>query len=223
MIEKAVRRIAGALRLGSARRRTPDAGQLNFYPEAWPLLADVCPCDSDLVAYLLENNTGGANIFHFGTGEHHLLGRENLKLPVPNEILAITASPEEHDRYVDFIIENPHAARYYKVLFADIYTLTPRLLPSFDIVTLFHICEFYNESNAKYASLDDTSLLDLFIRKVNPGGKVVFYSGSLGFDRAAAVIESSVAAGQLRQAEEFKSLHIYSVIKRPVSRRAAPD
>lgn len=209
MLEGAVRRMAGSFFRGKPRQRAPAVGGLNFYGEAWPLLVDVCPCDADFVAYLFGRNTGGVSIFHFGTGEHHLLGRENLKLSLPNEILAITASPEEHGRYVDFIIENPHAARYYKVLFGDIYTLTPRLLPDFDIVTLFHLCEFYSESNAQYAPLDDAALLDLFITKLNPGGKLFFYSGSLGFHQASAVIDSFAATGRLEKEEEFRSLHIY--------------
>src|SRR5262249_483779 len=130
-------------------------------------------------------------IFHFGTGEHHFLGKINHECGNPNEIIGITACKEEHDAYVDFIVNNPAAANYYKVLYADIYTLSPRVLPMFDIVTLFHLCEYYDEQKSAYARLDDIGLLEMFISKLNPGGRLLFFKGSDGFlkrDRKAARI-----------------------------------
>ena len=161
--------------------------RLNYYDNSWQLV-DYCPCDPNFVQFLASKKTEGKLIFHFGTGEHHLVGKDNYERGNPNEILAITASRREHDAYIDFIVNNPRAANYYKVLYADIYTLSPRMLPNFDIVTLFHLCEYYDEVesgsprlNSEYARLDDESLLGMFLTKLNPGGQIAFYAKSGGF------------------------------------------
>ena len=119
--------------------------KLNFYDNSWPLTLTNSPCDLHFVRWLEDKKIEGKLVFHFGTGEHHLIGKNNYERGGPNEIVAITASRGEHDAYVDFIIDNPAAANYYKVFFGDIYTLSPRMLPKFDVVTLFHLCEYYDE------------------------------------------------------------------------------
>src|SRR6267142_2851575 len=102
--------------------------RLNFFDSSWPLRADICPCDVDFLEYLKLRQIKDKIIFHFGSGAHHILGREN-HLDQPNEILAITASQGEYEDYISLIINNPMIACNYKVLFADIYTLSYRLLP----------------------------------------------------------------------------------------------
>jgi hypothetical protein len=73
-----------------------------------------CPCDFHFPEYLTKRGVGSKSIFHFGSGEHHLLGRANVVGPKRNEILAITASKSEHAAYVELIIRNPEIAKYYK-------------------------------------------------------------------------------------------------------------
>ena len=167
--------------------------RLNYYDYSWPLV-DYSP-DRDFVAYLTSRSIKGKLIFHFGTGEHHLVGKHNHERGNPNEIFAITASREEYRAYVDFVINNPVAANSYKALFGDIYTLSPRMLPDFDIVTLFHLGECYDQQiddaddqtdpqgvrlNSAYSRLDDATLLDLFLHKLSPGGKILFFKRSGG-------------------------------------------
>jgi hypothetical protein len=149
--------------------------QLNYWKASWPLRVGICPCDVHFAEYLQANEVKDKIIFHFGTGEHHLLGKTNFEAGGPNEILAITASQKEYDRYVELIINNPLAAKTYKVIFGDIYTLTPHIIPNFDLVTLFHLCEFYDEEMSAYAQLNDTSLLALFLSKLNSGGQIFIY------------------------------------------------
>ena len=217
--------------------------KLNHYDYAWPLV-DYSP-DPDFAGYLASRNVKGKLIFHFGTGEHHLVGKDNHERGNPNEILAITASREEHDAYIDFIINNPVAANYYKVMFGDIYTLSPVVLPTFDIVTLFHLCEYYDvqcdyaddkpdaqrvHPNSAYSRLDDVTLLDLFLHKLSPGGKILFFKGSGGFvskrepgalvtfttsggfvegdRRAARIVNDFVSEGQMVIEGEYESLLI---------------
>jgi len=183
--------------------------QLNYWKASWPLMGDICPCDIHFAQYLRANRIQGKVIFHFGTGEHHILGKMNLESGAPNEILAITASRQEYDKYIEFIINSPVAAKTYKVIFGDVYTLTPRIIPNFDLVTLFHLCEYYDEGSSAYAELDDSSLLDLFLSKLNPGGRVFFYKGSSHFARCRAIIESFVNGAKMIQVDEYKTLLAY--------------
>ncbi len=67
----------------------------------------------------LKNKT----IFHFGTGEHHLIALDNAKLRKPNQIFGVTASKKEIDTYTDLVISNAKVANSYKAMFVDIYTL----------------------------------------------------------------------------------------------------
>jgi hypothetical protein len=184
---------------------------LHYWNDSWPLVAERCPCDLHFQEYLSERGIGGQAIFHFGTGAHHLLGKENLRAQPPNEILGITASKGEYDAYVDFIVHHPQAANHYKVLFADIYTLSPELLPSFDLVTLFHLCEFYDAHKSAYARLNDASLLDLFIAKMKPRGRIFFYkdSGRNAAAQTRALTDARVASGQLVFVEDYKTLLVF--------------
>jgi hypothetical protein len=183
--------------------------KLNYWSGSWPLNIKSCPCDVHFLEYLIANRVADNIIFHFGTGAHHVLGKTNLITGQKNEIFALTASREEYQHYIDFVIENPDASRYYKVLFADIYTLTPRIIPGFDLVTLFHLCEFYDERRSAYAPLNDFTLVDLLLGKLNPGGKIFFYKGSSSFDKARLVISHFEHQGKLVKAEEYETLLVY--------------
>lgn len=207
----------------------PCTVKLNYYDYSWPLSLTNCPCDLHFTQYLESRKVEGKLIFHFGPGKHHMVGKDNFERGNPNEIIAITASYEEatsrsgeHDAYIDFIVDNPAAANCYKVLFADIYTLSPRLLPSFDIVTLFHLCEYYDEQyfdgrkfnrlNSSYARLDDAGLLEMFLSKLNIGGKIFFFTKSGGFihgdRRAAKIVDDYVSQRKLVIEDEYETLLI---------------
>ena len=193
--------------------------ELYYNRHSYPFDLEHCPCDLHFVQYLEAKQLAGKTIFHFGTGDHHLVGKDNHERGNPNEILAITASYQpdtgrsgEHESYIEFTVNNPIAANYYKVLFADIYCLSARMLPSFDIVTLFHLCEFYNEEKSGYARLDDRKLLEMFLSKLNPGGKIVFYTKSAGYVdkgcKAAALVSDFVTQGRMSIEDEYQTLLI---------------
>lgn len=184
--------------------------KLNYWKNSWTLDIEMCPCDAHFVEYLKETPARSHTIFHFGTGEHHIIAKSNLDLAKPNEILGITASREEHDSYLELIINNPAIANWYKVLFGDIYTLSPGLLPRFDLVTLFHLCEFYSKRTERYAPLDDRSLVEMFLAKLKPGGQVLFYKYSDGFDRAKPILRSLTSQKKLRKTDEYKSILFYT-------------
>lgn len=184
--------------------------RLNLFAESWRLV-DYCPCDPHFVEYLDERRLRGKLIFHFGSGGHHLLGLRNAAREPGdrNEILAVTASPEEHAEYVRLVSENGELANSYKVLFTDVYTLTPRLLPDFDLITLFHLCEYYDPERSAYARLDDAGLLHLCLSKLAIGGRLLFYTGSEGFHKTAPLLADLASRGEIEQVDEFRSLIVY--------------
>jgi hypothetical protein len=184
---------------------------LNYYPRSWELQPDRCPCDLHLLEYMKARDCRDRSIFHFGTGSHHVLGKRNLTFDPPNEILGVTASVSEYQSYMDLIIENPRVATYYKVMFADIYTLSRRVLPTFDVITLFHLCEYYDDTQREYCTLDDESLLALCIDRLNPGGKILLYRGSFRYERAASIINEFVARNRLRRVEDYESLVVFEL------------
>jgi len=186
--------------------------KLNYWDDSWELQIEQCPPDDDFQKYLKENEVKDKIIFHFGTGEHHILGVKNLEWGLPNEIFGVTASWPEYEAYINFIIENPLAAKSYKVMYVDIYTLTPRIIPNFDLVTLFHLCEFYDEERSAYAQLNDSSLLDLFLSKLNPQGKIFFYkySGMYADAKARVVIKNFTEEGKMVKVDDYENLLVYS-------------
>ena len=185
--------------------------KLHYWKDSWPLSEADCPCDLHFLEYLEQKRVKRKRIFHFGSGEHHVLGERNARRPAAerNQILAVTASAQEHAAYVQTITSRADIAVHYKVMFVDIYTLSPQLLPAFDIVTLFHLCEFYDPKKSRYAPHDDVSLLRMFIKKLAPGGRIAFYTGSSHFHLARPIIERAVRLGWLRPADLHKTLEFY--------------
>ncbi len=197
---------ARALRERALRRLSP--GRMRFVPYSWPLLPHECPCDVHLCDYLGARRIEGKAIFHFGTGGHHVVGTRNHEARWKNEILGITASPSEHSRYLARVVRNPDLATRYKVIFCDIYDLSAALLPMFDVVTLFHLCEF-TPPEGRSRRLDDRGVLDLLLRRTTPGGRVLFYAGSWAAGPAMAIVGQEVAAGRLSFEERFETLLVY--------------
>ena len=50
--------------------------------------------------------------------------------------------------YVDLVTGNSAVARHYVCYFGDIYLTNPDLLPELDVVTMFHLCEFFFPNTA---------------------------------------------------------------------------
>jgi hypothetical protein len=98
--------------------------------------------------------------------------------------------------------------RHYKVLFGDLYTLSEAALPRFDLVALFHLCEF-GDSASTARRIDDEGALQLFCSRLNPGGILLLYRGSFAFSRTQPLVATAVAAGLLSFVEDYKSLAIY--------------
>jgi hypothetical protein len=166
-----------------------------------------------LIEWLDEKRIRDATLFHFGTGAHHHVGIECARPERQNTVLGITASPQEHEAYVTLAINRPDVVRFYTAVFGDIYLLNEKLLSSFDVVTLFHLCEFRGEQNDTYGAMTDLELVNLLTDKIRPGGHILFYPNSFAFDRAEHSAKDVIAQWEQRREVErlemFKTLLVY--------------
>ena len=182
---------------------------LNLYKDTWELDIDVCPCDAHFLDFLKSKKIKNASIFHFGTGAHHMVGVGTAKDRSNNAVFAITASVGEYDAYVKLLTDNPKIGNTYKAYFGDIYQLDGRILPEFDVITLFHLCEFRTEANDAYGALTDLEMAKVLVDKLKPGGWVLFYVGSMAFDKAEPVIAKLAKQRSLKRHPDFKRLQVY--------------
>lgn len=182
---------------------------LNLWKDPWPLDVKQCPCDVHFTNWLKSARVRDVTIFHFGTGDHHHVGKTETERAAGNAIIGITATQPEYVSYMDLVVSHPMVGQRYKVLFTDIYQLAPELLPDFDIVTLFHLCEFWSEANAPYARMNDLGVLEAMAAKVRPGGRMLFYTGSFAFDSARKLIDANIARLGFSGPEKVESLLVY--------------
>ena len=183
--------------------------KLNYWNATWSLDETQCPCDVHFLQYLEERRAKGAVIFHFGTGNHHIVGLKAAESGANHAVLGITASPQEYDDYVELLIKNPRLGHTYKAYFGDIYQLDARLLPELDYVTLFHVGEFRTPDNDSYGALTDLEMTLLLADKVKAGGEILFYTGSYAYDKAEAVAAELIKERPFDPAGDYKTLKVY--------------
>ena len=159
--------------------------------------------------WLEEQKITNASIFHFGTGSHHIVGIRTAENGSNNCVLGITASPGEYDAFVKLAIDRPDVEKTYKSFFGDIYQLEDRLLPTFDVVTLFHLCEFRNERNDLYGALTDRGVTDLLTAHTRSGGYILFYTKSFAFDTAEKVIAEWEKEQGVERVGVYETLLVY--------------
>jgi hypothetical protein len=187
-------------------RKAKSAPKLNIYDDNWVTRGE---CDIHLVAWLDQQKITNASIYHFGTGGHHYVGVECAKPQRRTSVLGITASPQEYQNYVRLVTGRPEVMRYYNAVFGDIYLLNEKLLPTFDLVTLFHICEFRGPQTDAYNGLTDLAVTNLLTDKTRPGGHILFYTSSFAFDKAKPVIAQWEKERPVERIGEYKSVLIY--------------
>ena len=139
--------------------------KMNYWTDKWDLHEDVCPCDVHFNDWVAKQKLKNKTIYHFGSGTHHVVGIKQAERK--NRTLCITASKEEYEAYIDLVTDNSAVAKNYVCYFGDIYLTNPALLPEFDVVTMFHLCEFFfpNTASKEYGGLTDAKVLDLFTAK----------------------------------------------------------
>ena len=187
---------------------------LHYWDAYWDLREKECPCDVHFIEWLDRNRIVDSTIYHFGTGGHHHVGIECAREARRNAVLGITAAPQEYEKYVELAIARPDVLRFYNAVFGDIYLLNERLLPSFDVVTLFHLCEFRGDKNDAYNALTDLEVANLLTDKTRPGGHILFFTTSFAFDwdgpmSAKRVIAQWEKERDVERVGTFKSLLVY--------------
>lgn len=183
--------------------------KLQFWDAVWDLRIAECPCDVQFLDWLDHAEIRDSSIFHFGTGSHHIVGVRTAENGSGNCVMGITAAPGEYDAFVELAIDRPQIEKTYKVFFGDIYQLEKRLLPTFDVVTLFHLCEFRTEQSDLYGAMTDRQLLDLLTEKTRPGGHLLFYTKSFAFDDAKKILDVWEREGEVEKVGAYELLLVY--------------
>ena len=191
-----------------------DAAKLVFWDESWDLREKECPCDVHFIEWLDREKITGRAIYHFGTGNHHHVGIECARESRRNSVLGITAAPQEYQKYIELAIARPEVLRTYNAVFGDIYLVNPKLLPVFDVVTLFHLCEFRGERTDAYGGATDLDVANLLTDKTRPGGHILFFTSSFAFAWDGPMSAKKVIAiwekeRPVERVGEYKSLLVY--------------
>jgi hypothetical protein len=182
---------------------------MNVYADSWDLDEVECPCDVHFNSWIEKNQLRNQVFYHFGSGNHHIVGATQARNGSGNRVVAVTASVEEYKSYIGLVSRNPQIARSYLAYFSDIYLTDPGVLPDFDAVTMFHLCEFYKEDTRSFGGVDDRQLLDIMTTKTRVGGHLLFYTGSFAFSRAEPIIEEWGKSSEVMLVERFKTLLVY--------------
>lgn len=169
---------------------------------------DKCIADEQFIEWFCKKEYYHKRVFHFGSGYHHKVGIELARSNSP--VMAVTISKFEHDRYVELLRENPALANHYKLLHCNIYSLDARLLPKFDIINLFHLCE-YAQHNSGVETYNDTTLLEMFVYNSIIGALILLFRGSNAFDKAVELMNVYVRRNKVILVDIYKSLSIYKV------------
>ncbi len=188
---------------------TTTSAAMHYWDAYWDLRIAECPCDVHFMSWLDANRIVDKTIYHFGTGGHHHVGIECASPKRRNAVLGITAAPQEHETYLKLAIERPDVLRHYNCIFGDIYLINPKLLPRFDVVTLFHLCEFRSEKNDAYGALTDLEVAQILTDKTEVGGYILFYTGSFAFEPAKAVIAQWEKSRSVEKIGMFETLLVY--------------
>jgi hypothetical protein len=182
---------------------------LNTWEVFWGLRVSECPCDVHFVEWLEANAITNKTIYHFGSGGHHYVGIRCNEPELNNAVVSITASPQEYEAWIKLAKEQPQVTKTYLCYFSDIYTTNPKTLPRFDVVTLFHSCEFRHDKNDAYGALSDLEVMELFTDQTEVGGHILFYTGSFAFDSAKPIIAEWEKRRSVERIGEFKTLLVY--------------
>jgi len=185
--------------------------KMNYWTDKWDLHEDICPCDVHFNDWVEDRKLRGNSIYHFGTGTHHVIGIRQAENGSGNVVFAITASIEEYEAYLRLVTDKSAVSKNYLAYFGDIYLTNPKLLPEFDVVTLFHLCEFFfpNTASKEYGGMTDRAVLDLLTDKTRPDGHILFYTRSIAFEKAKAIIAEWEKAKPVERVGEFKTLLVY--------------
>ena len=189
--------------------------KMNLWDAKWDLDEAQCPCDIHFNQWIDANNITGKSIYHFGTGTHHIVGLTQAANGSDNVVFGITASIVEYEAYIKLANERPQLSKSYLAYFGDIYLTNPKILPDFDVVTMFHLCEFFfpNTASKSYGGMTDEKLLDMFTAKTKKNGHILFYMGSMAWAKALPIVQKWEKRAPVKRVGEFKTLLVFRKTK----------
>ena len=182
-----------------------------FPKDKWDLHPDICPCDVQFNEWIGTRNIVNQTIYHFGTGNHHVVGFTQTQNGSGNRVFAITASPQEYATYIEEVSKNPAVAKNYLCYFGNVYRTNAHFVPELDVATLFHLSEFYYPERAtpEHGGVDDAQLLDLITDRTRVGGHILFFTRSKDFDLAEPIIAAWEKTRAVERLPDFKLLAVY--------------
>lgn len=173
--------------------------------KGWPWGPDRCPADEQFIEWLglvhpsaLSPPAFHGSVFHMGTGLHHRVGQACDARGLA--CLGVTISYEELTSWA-----GQNWAPSYQVMLADIYTLDPRLLPEFTVMTLFHL----GEMQYLFGPIDEPAI-ERLIGRVESLGFVLFYTHSADWGNHASIaVKHFEESGLIVRHGEYKDLSIW--------------
>lgn len=165
--------------------------------EGWPWLPDKCPPDMYFIEYMQKQKLEPKTILHQGTGLHHRVGIECCTLG--HRVIGVTVSREEVVSRV-FRVDTPD----YQVFYANINELDPQLLPTVDIVTMFH----FGEMAYMFGKAEEQHIQRI-LDKMPINGLILFYNRSAEWGNSKVVVEQMNNKGLIRFTETFQELEVY--------------
>ena len=172
--------------------------------EPWPHQPELCAADDQFIAWVRTRMPWRAGtVLHFGTGDHHRVGRILCTERRLMQVLGATGSIEELNTWAR-LREAGEVPRKYAVVFGDQYCWPWELMPEMDLVTLFHLGEF-DWRNAR----DTLNEVIVSAADQSPTGLIAFYTGSAGWPQTKHAIEVATAGGILQLYERYEQLEFY--------------
>lgn len=166
--------------------------------DGWPWLPDKCPPDQYFIEYMQELPVWPSlTILHQGTGLHHRVGLACCAMG--HRVIGVTVSREEVVSRV-FRVDSPR----YQVMYANLNEIDTSLLPTVDIVTMFH----FGEMASEFGMPEDNHIQRL-LDKMPVNGLIMFYNRSAGRGNSEAVIERLSVQGKILLKEIFQELSVY--------------
>lgn len=171
---------------------------MNDNVEGWPWLPDKCPPDQYFIDFMKTQTFGRPlTILHMGTGLHHRVGIECTALG--HRVIGLTVSREE---YISRVMRVDSDS--YQVFYGNLNSLDLSLLPTLDIVTLFH----FGEMASTFGPATEDLLSGL--RDLVPiGGLALFYNRSAEWGNAKPAVDSACVGGYLTHHETYQELEVY--------------
>jgi hypothetical protein len=167
--------------------------------EGWPWLPDKCPPDMYFIEYMQNlPKWPSLTILHQGPGLHHRVGIECCKLG--HRVIGVTVSREEVVSRV-FRVDTPN----YQVFYANLNEVDTSMLPTLDIVTMFHFGEMAGEFG-----MPEDSHIQRLLDKMPVNGLIMFYNRSAGRGNSEATLKSMTEKGRILYKETFQELEIYT-------------